>query len=306
MSAGIGSFSCVAGDVLDEPENIPGFAQRWREILPGTAFEKMGTGTFARLGRPVLDAVADCVGQVLAAAGIGSPEVDRLVLATSDACLARLGADFAAQLLHAAGLISCVPTLLSHRQCCSSIEALRYGWGLLDDPTIEHVVVVAFDFTPDDLDRVRTFAVFGDAAAGCLISRSVRPGSVELLGCATTADFSGMTGEDSFRSRQAAARSAVDRVLDGTGARLSDVAKVFAGNLYAPVATFNALAAGVSREQLCFLATMQRFGHCGNADWLINLADHATNTGLDAGTLYLAQSSAPGFFACALLRACPS
>ncbi|MCY7341441.1 MAG: hypothetical protein LH603_06215 [Pseudonocardia sp.] len=299
---GIGGFTCVPGDLTRRAEDIAGFDARWHALLPDTAFEKMGCGTFSAMSRPVVEHVTDCVTAVLADRGLAPEDVNRLVVATSDACLERLDADVAVQVLAATGMTRCVPTLLSHLQCCSSLEALRYGWQLFDDPAIEHVVVVAVDFTPDDLDRVRSFAVFGDAAAGCLISRTPGPGSVELLASATTVDHAGLLGEDSFRSRQQAATSALDTVFARTGEQLQKVAKVFGSNLYVPVATFNAMAAGVPRGQLHFQETMQRHGHCGNADWILNLVDHAAGAPLGPGELYVALSSAPGFFACTLLR----
>lgn len=300
----ISSFACTFGDVESRPEDLPGFADRWRQLLPDTPFASMGSGTFSKFSGPVAEHVVDCVAKVLAGPGLSASEVDHLVVATSDACLARLGPDFAARVLQAAGLTRCVPAVVSFQQCCSSLAALRYGRQLFDDDTTRHVVLVALDFTPDDLDRVRTFAVFGDAVAGCLISRTTSGPALELLESALTVDHSGLVGEDTFRSRQQVARSAMDTVLGRAGTQLEKVTKVFASNLYVPVATFNAMAVGVPRSQLHFQASMQRYGHCGNADWIINLLDHAARDGIGRGQLYLAQASAPGFFACGLLQGC--
>lgn len=62
------------------------------------------------------------------------------------------------------------------------------------------------------------------------------------------------------------------------------------------------MATGVPRERLHFTEPMRAYGHYGNCDWRINLVDYSGHDGLRPGELYLAQSSAPGFFACGLLE----
>ena len=76
---------------------------------------------------------------------------------------------------------------------------------------------------------------------------------------------------------------------------------MFPTNLYAPIAAFNAMASGIPRSALHFTYTLRAYGHCGNSDWMINLDDHARTTGIRSGEAYVAQASAPGFLACALL-----
>ncbi|GAA2206656.1 hypothetical protein GCM10009850_021140 [Nonomuraea monospora] len=298
--SGISSFAYVAGDVEGRPEDIPGFDDLWRAVSPDTAFSAMGTGTYRKMTGPLVPYVADCVAKVLSAHGVRPAEVDRLVLATSDGALGLLGRDVAVEVMRAAGLTACVPAVVSLQQCCSSIEALRYGWDLAAAGA-RNVVLVALDRTPDDRDRVKSFALFGDAVAGCLISRD--HGGLTLAGTGLAADFSGMVGQDTFASRQAVARAALDRAYGQAGRAPADVTKIFTSSLYTPIAGFNAMAAGQARGLLHFQEPMTRYGHCGNADWLINLMDYTDKTGLERGALYLAQASAPGFFACALLEA---
>lgn len=297
---GIGSFACVVGDVEGRPEHIPGFEDLWRAVSPDTAFAAMGTGTYRKMTGPLVPYLVDCVAKVLSAHGVRAAEVDRLVLATSDAVLGLLGRDVAVEVMRAAGLTACVPAIVSLQQCCSSLEALRYGWGLLGADA-RNVVLVALDFTPDDRDRVKSFALFGDAVAGCLISRD--HGDLTLAGTGLAADFSGMIGQDTFASRQAVARAALDQAFRQAGRVPGDVTKIFTSSLFAPIVSFNAMAAGQARELLHFQGPMTRYGHCGNADWLINLMDYTDKSGPERGALYLAQASAPGFFACALLEA---
>ncbi|WP_333737397.1 hypothetical protein [Streptomyces sp. IBSBF 2806] len=299
---GIGSFACVFGDQRRKPHDIPGFEALWDERSSGADFSAMGCETFRTMTAPVEEYVIEAVRRTLDDGAVAPADVDYLVLATSDARLAALGADFAARLLDALGLVDCVPVLLSYQQCCSSLTALRHGHDLLlGDPDARHAVLVSLDFTPDDDDRVRSFALFGDAVASCLISRSGQ-GLVRLLASAVRADHEGLLGRDSFVSRQRAAQSALTRAGASAGRRATDVTRVFPTNLYAPITLFNASIAGLHRDRLHFAGTLAAYGHCGNSDWLINLVDHHDETGIRPGETHLAVSSAPGFFACALFE----
>ena len=299
---GVDSFACVSGELTGRPEDIAGFAELWRSLSPGKEFAAMGSGTYRKMTRSIGEYIKDCLEQVLGRNHVRPEDVDCLVLSTSDACLARLGPDLAVDVLREAGMTRCVPAVLSMQQCCSSLAALRYGWELFADDDVRNVVVMGLDFTLEDSERVKTFAVFGDAVAGCLISREPADGSLELLSSALTVDYSGLIGADSFASRQQAARSALDKVFGRTGEQLQKVTKVFGPNLYPPVTLFNAAAAGVPRQRLHAGPATAAYGHCGNADWMVNLIDYEASVGIAAGALYLALSTAPGFFACGLLR----
>jgi 3-oxoacyl-[acyl-carrier-protein] synthase-3 len=298
---GIGSFACTFGDLECRPDDIAGFAELWRAQSPDTDFETMGCGTFRKMTGPVEGYVVDCVKRVLGDQGVPAEDVDHVVFATSDACLGRLGRDFAVGVLAALGMTGGVPVVLSFQQCCSSLGALRYGWELFADEDVRNVVLVSLDFTPDDPDRVRSFALFGDAVAGCLISRTGE-GRLRLVSSALGVDYSGLVGRDSFVSRQKVAQASFAKVFGESGEPLESVTKVFPTNLYQPLTLFNAMAAGVPKSQLHFAEPMYAYGHCGNSDWMINLVDYADRNGLRQGELYLAQASAPGFFACGLLK----
>ncbi|MEU7410793.1 MULTISPECIES: hypothetical protein [Streptomyces] len=298
----MGSFACVFGDLERSPEDIPGFAALWQAAAPDTAFDAMGCGTFRTMSGPVEKYVVESVRQTLEGHAVRPEDVTHLVLATSDACLRTLGRDCAVTVLDALGMTRCVPVVLSFQQCCSSLAALRYGWELFSDEDVRNVVLVSLDFTPDDGDRVKSFALFGDAVASCLISRDAG-GPLRLASATVKVDHSGLMGRDSFVSRQKVAQAAFAKVFQESGERLDDVTRVFPTNLFQPVTLFNATIAGVPRDKLHFADTLRAYGHCGNSDWMINLVDHVEAVGMRTGEKYLAQASAPGFFACGLLVA---
>ncbi len=300
----MGAFSAVFGELERRPEDIPGFDGLWSTQSPDADFASMGCGTFRKMTRPVEDYVIESVRGTLSEGSIPAEGVDRIVFATSDARLGSLGPGFAARVLDALGLVACVPLMVSFQQCCSSLTALRHCWDLFGDADVQNVVLVSLDFTPDDSDRVRSFALFSDAVVSCLITRGDSRhdiGLARLVSSSVRLDHAGLLGQDSFMSRQKVAQAAFADVLGDNGLRLADVTKVFPANLYTPVTLFNAMIAGVPRDALHFAGALAAYGHCGNSDWMINLADYHRGVGVRQGETYLAQSSAPGFFACGLL-----
>ncbi|MFE2810951.1 hypothetical protein ACFXGG_10930 [Streptomyces nigra] len=298
---GIGSFACVFGDLENKPENIPGFDALWQTASFGTDFGDMGCGTYRKMNRPVLDHVVDAVRRSMSGSGARPGDVGHLVLATSDPTLALLPSDFAEQVLLACGLDDCVPHLVSYQRCCSSLTALRHARDLFADPDVTHVVMVALDFVPDDRDRVRPYALFGDAAVACTLTRH-EPGLVRLVSSAVKVDPDGLRGQDTFASRKTVADRTLAAALRAGRRQRGQLTRVFAANLYKPLTLFNASSVGLPPDRLHFTETLAAYGHCGNADWMINLADHHERVGVRAGQTYLAQSLAPGFYACVLLE----
>ena len=297
----IGAFACVPGDVERKVTDVPGFEELWATRSPNADFASMGCDRYWAMSRPIEDYVVDCVTQTLARYAIAVETVDQVVFATTDACLRLLDEDFAVRVLTRLGLGEALPVVVSLQQCCASLTALRYGWDQFADADVTNVVVVSFGYTPQDAERLRSFAFFGDAVASCLIGREV-PGSVRLRSSAIGVDRLGLVGQDSFVSRQAVARRAYEKAFAGSGCSLDDVAKVFPTNLYRPLALFNAMSVGVDPAALHFAETLATYAHCGNSDWMLNLMDYEKNDGIEPGATYLAQASAPGFFACGLLE----
>ncbi|WP_422769199.1 hypothetical protein ACN28C_20740 [Plantactinospora sp. WMMC1484] len=298
---GIGSFACAFGDVECKPENIPDFEALWETVCFGTDFTEMGCTTYRRMSGPVEGYVVDAVRQTLRDAGATAADIDHLVFATSDPTLALLPSDFASRVLLDMGMEHCVPHVVSYQRCCSSLTALWHGERLFADPEVTHVVVVAVDFMPDDRDRVRSYAMFGDAAVSCLLTRN-DPGLLRLVSSAVKVDPDGLRGRDSFISRKGVADRTLSAVLRAGGRRQAQIAKVFAANLHKPLTLFNATSVGLHPDTLHFADTLATYGHCGNADWMINLVDYHDRFGIQPGEVYLAQSLAPGFYACGLLE----
>ena len=302
---GIRSFACAFGDVEWKPESIPDFDALWQTVSFGTNYADMGNATIRKMSAPVEDYVVDAVRRTLMEAGASATDIDHIVFATSDPTLALLPPDFAVRVLVALGMVNCVPHLLSFQRCCTSLTALRHSQQLFSDPNVTRVVLVALDFTPHDRDRVKSYAMFGDAAVSCLLTKG-DPGLIRLVTSAVQVDPDGLRGRDSFVSRKKVADSTLSAVLDASGRQLDQIIKVFAANLYKPLALFTAASVGLRPETVHFADTLAAYGHCGNADWMINLVDYHDRVGIRAGETYLAQSLAPGFYGCAVLEGSPA
>lgn len=246
----------------------------------------MGCRTFRTMSGPLEEYVAGCVRQSLGDRSVDPKDVGYLVLTTTDVALGSLPPDFARHVLDAAGLINCVPVVLSLQQCCSSVSALAYAWDRFRDPRVNHVVLASFEFTLVDTHRIRSFAFFGDAVTSCLLSRDPGPG-LRLVSSTVEVDYSGLTGDDSFASRQRVARAALAKVVRESGTPLEAVAKVFPTNLYQPLTVFNATVLGIDRSKLHFIDALANYAHCGNCDWMVNLVDYRDAAGARFGETYL-------------------
>jgi hypothetical protein len=298
----IDSFASVPGDIQCDAQSIPGFDELWKALVPGADFATMGCESFRKMSTSIEDYVIACIDQTLKQHETAPTDIDHIVFSMTDATLGLVGPDFVVDVLKATGMIHCIPAVISYQQCCSALTALHYGWQLFAADSTDHVIVVALDFRSDDRDRVRPFALFGDAVTSCMISR--RSGSgLWLAAAAVTMDFDGLIGNDSFTSRQKVSRAALQKTSDEAGVQLNAITRVFPSNLFKPLTLFNSAAAGIDKAKLHFDTTFRRFGHCGNPDWMMNLIDYKETVGIEEGEAFLALASAPGFFACNLLVA---
>ena len=125
---------------------------------------------------------------------------------------------------------------------------------------------------------------------------------MRLVSCAVKVDPDGLRGRDSFISRKNVADRTLAAVLRAGDRQLGQIAKVFAANLHKPLTLFNGTSVGLLPDTLHFVETLAAYGHCGNADWMINLIDYHERFGIRSGDTYLAQSLAPGFYACGLFE----
>jgi 3-oxoacyl-[acyl-carrier-protein] synthase-3 len=300
----VGAFASVFGAEERRYDSIADLdALMVRHEIP-LDLAAMGCGTFAQSTLPADALVGDAIAASLATAGLAASTVTDVIFATSDNHLCQIGDGFVRNVLPRLGLAHALPMLVSLQKCASSIVALDHARVALAARGGGTALVVGFDILgADDEERVKSFALFGDGVACCVVSADVTL-DFRLESCGVAIDPAGMCGEDTFDSRRTAARGAIDAALATAGTTMADIAACFSTNLFKPVSMFNASICGIPLARLSLL-TAERRGHCGNADWMINLAAFAAAGRSEPGRRYLAQAFAPGFSACAVLTAQP-
>lgn len=294
-------LACEPGDLQRTPETIENFSQLCADRGLSLSLTTMGCGTFFQMTKPVAGYVVRAARQTLRASGTPAAAVDAVVFATTDQNLRALDEGFTRQVLQEVELTNATPTLVSFRQCASSLAALEYGAKSFHDERTQNVLLVAFDFVAEDADRIKPFALFGDAVTSCMLKREPAAG-LRLISCSINVDFAGLTGRDSFQSREQAASATLDSVLAEGRATKAEIEKVFSTNVYKPLAMFGADICRIPRARL-YMETLRELAHCGNCDWMLNLLHYQERHGITAGKKYVVQAPTPGFFACALLEA---
>lgn len=284
--------SRVAAD-LTTITDLPGFSQRWQSVSQGADYPRADVDTVSCLDGPLETHIVACVAETLEKAAVDPGSVDRLIVASADTTATRFPASAARSLLGGLGLTRCVPQLVSWQQCCSMIVALDQAANLVRSGVASRVVVVGADATPDPVDRVQPFAVFGDAVVSCLVSAD--DGDLEVGKAAVVVDAAGIQGEDSFKTRHGATTDCIRQVTAGDPAGVGAYERVFPTNQLEPLVVFSAATAGVRRDRLHFTTALRSLGHCGCADPMLNLIDCASAHSDPPGTGYLLFSTAPGF-----------
>jgi 3-oxoacyl-[acyl-carrier-protein] synthase-3 len=296
----IGAFACEYGDRERSFETIEDYDALRAQKKIALSLSALGCRTFWQMTGRLEDAIKACVRRTLDGAGIEPPAVDHILFATSDNHLYHVHDSFAREILVDLALDRAMPTLLSLQQCVSSLTALDYAHRLFADPQVENVVVVGFDLVSQEADRIQSFALFGDAVASCLVTRG--KGDFALQAYRLGIDRDGLQGRDNFLTRKQVASTALSAALADAGSAIADIEACFSTNFFKPIALFNANICGIASSRLA-IPTLGQRAHCGNCDWIMNLAEYQQNTGLVRGGKYLANAFAPGFCACVVLTA---
>jgi 3-oxoacyl-[acyl-carrier-protein] synthase III len=297
----LSGFACAFGELPRPPESIAQHEEICAAHGVSLELSTMGCKTFWQMTRKLESYVVASIAETLARSNVAADQVDAVLFASSDQNLPALHVDFTRNVLAELGLVRCIPTLISFQQCASSLAALAHARGLLADPSVSHVLLVAFDFVRLDCDRIKPFALFGDAVASCLVSRD-RGIGLTLRSCGSAMDMKGLRGSDDFGSRRSVAARVLQEALSKANVKLPEIERVFSTNIYKPIAMFSTSMLGIRREQL-YIETLAERAHCGNCDWMINLS-HALQQGLiSPARKYVIHASAPGFHAAGVLQA---
>ena len=167
-----------------ELEGVLGTEPEW--ILKNTGIRAR---RWVRGAEPTSELAAGAAKQAVERAGVPLDAIDYLIAGTMtpDHQVPGIGPLIMARL----GLKH-IPALDIRTACCNPLYALDIGSALLHAGRAEHVLIVGAEVQSKGLKLAppakEISALFGDGAGACVLSRSARPGSVELLDVALFTD----------------------------------------------------------------------------------------------------------------------
>jgi 3-oxoacyl-[acyl-carrier-protein] synthase-3 len=291
--------ACELGELQREIAALPDAQQRFRAVKLPLNTQLLGCRDFRQSLKSECALVSASIAKTLRQTEQDPAAVDMLIIASADSrCLGR-SLD-TKTLLEANGLSRAVPLGTTLQECASLVAAIATAVSYLSNSSLQNILVASVDIVRDDSDRILPTGVLSDAAASCLISRSVRR-DFDVIATCSRVDLKGMKGLDDFGSRKRLALEVSERVLQDGNASIDKLRKVFSTNFFQPVAQFNAAALGLRKDQLYFEHSLQT-AHCACADPLVGLSHFQAKNSFRAGEQLLLQSYAPGFLAAALLR----
>jgi 3-oxoacyl-[acyl-carrier-protein] synthase III len=288
MPAYLAAPRYVLGEIATSHQDIPGFADRARELGMPVQAGLWGWGQVHRTEKSLTELAVE-VGKLI----VGSADVDLLILcSTRFPGDARTHGGFVADVLGGLGL-DCAFLGLTLNRCTNLVQGLSVAETFVRCGRYRSVLVITADRVEDESVRMESFALFSDGSAGCLVTTT--EGEFEVLGSATAQDPARLEWRHEISAKLA--RQVNDALLTPHGLAAGDIAGLLHNNLYLPIVVMKEIQAGFTTTQLD-TANVTRVGHCFAADPLINLADRRT----EPGAHYLLAASVPGSRAAMLLR----
>ncbi len=177
-------------------------------------------------------------------------------------------------------------------RCTCLLSGLRLAEALVRSAMHDNVLVIAADRFEHDHERLKTFALFSDGAASCIVARSdTGRGGYRIVDSAFASETGAMaeTGQISADL----ARRVTGRLTEGSKLAPQQIDAVMPNNIYRPVVAMKEQQGGTAHDRL-FLDNIADKAHCFGADPIINLVDRERREGFETGALIMLASSVPG------------
>ncbi|MBM0106543.1 hypothetical protein JM946_17580 [Steroidobacter sp. S1-65] len=292
------SLSFELGNTQREVLSIDGVEGQFKRAgLPANT-KMLGCRYFYEARQPLEEMISATMSRTLADAALDASEIDAFVFASARHTAESLDRSFVQRLLQKHGLQRAMPLAVSLQECLSLLTAIDVATRSLQDEDMRSALVVCFDVTPSDDDRVAPYGVLSDAASSCIVSKG-RSG-LQILGYASGYDWQGATGTDDFNVRTRLGQSVLKKSLQRAGLQPQQLSKVFSTNFFEPIS--KVYAAALSLKQV-YTRTAASYGHCACSDPIINMLDYLHSNPAASGEHFMLQSYAPGFMAMLPLRA---
>ncbi|MGB8843141.1 MAG: 3-oxoacyl-[acyl-carrier-protein] synthase III C-terminal domain-containing protein [Aliidongia sp.] len=258
-----------------------------------------GWGRYRVSALSAAELVAETARRSLAEFGDRRPPVDAVILCTTrvPADVDR-HADIVGRLLENLGLRHAIPYGVTLNRCATLLAGFSLAEALIRSGRHRAILLAAGDTIAADDQRLRSFAVFSDGAASCVVSAG-EDGEYELLGTAAAVDAGTMRSNGEISADLA--RQASSQLLAQAGVGFRDIQRLAHNNLFKPIVDMKEQQAGFRRDQL-YLDNIARIGHVFACDPMINLIDLARGGSVAPGGLLMLGSSVSGARFGALLR----
>lgn len=267
-----------------------------RAGLPANT-KMLGCRYFYEARQPLEELISATMLRTLGDAALDAGDIDAFVFASARHTPESLDRFFVQRLLQQHGLKRAIPLSVSLQECLSMLTAIDVASRSLRDEDMGNALVVCFDVTSSDEDRVAPYGVLSDAASSCILSKG--DGGLQVLGYASGYDWQGATGTDDFNVRTQLGQSVLKKSLQRAGLQLHQVSRVFSTNFFEPIS--KVYAAALSLKQV--YTRTAAYGHCACSDPIINMLDYLQSNPAASGEHFMLQSYAPGFMAMLPLRA---
>jgi 3-oxoacyl-[acyl-carrier-protein] synthase-3 len=288
--------ACLLGEHDEDHTSIANLAERAAEFkLPAKA-TLWGWGRIRRTERSVAALAVGAGRATLAAAGVAADTVDALVLcSTSIVGPAEAHGQLFSDVLGGLGLGDIAFYGLTLNRCTNLLAGIDLADALVRSGRYRRVLVLTSDRVLDEAERMVSYALFSDGAAGCLIGADPAGEAFEVLGCANAQDTPSLSWTAEISAELAKAVN--NKLLHRHGMKLGDICSLAHLNVFLPLVTMKERQAGFTPDQL-YTENISRIGHCYAADPLINLLDRGSHPGHH----YLLAASVPGSRFGVLLR----
>ena len=257
------------GEVLRRADSIDGLETFFiRNGLPPDP-ELLGMGNFHQTDRDLWELAAEAA----ALACVTVSGIDSVILCSSQ--FPGETANHATGLravLHRCGLTPAVTAGVTLDRCTSFLAGLRMADALVAGGRSSRCLVVTADRFECDAQRLRSFALFSDGAAACLVAAEPagEGPSYKIAGFGVATDPDGLS--ESARISPMMMRQASAALRVATGHDVSEHDLVFPTNVYLPVAMMAESQGGVATGAV-YQKNIMRRGHVFAADPLVNLVD---------------------------------
>lgn len=292
----------VLGEHATDHRDIPEVVARISDLRIPPRAEFWGWGTVHRTARDTADLAIDAGLATLRAAGLNGADISALVL-----CSTRFPGDttdhghFVQTIMGKLGLASVEFIGVALNQCANLLAGIRVAQAMVAAGWHRRVLVITTDRSDSEATRLQSFALFSDAAAGCVVSdEPTGHPTFSVLGSAAATDVAELGWAHEISA--ALARQVNEQLLAPRGLAIADIDAVLHANVFKPIVMLKELQAGFVAAQLD-PGQIPRFGHCFAADPIINLVDRWAAGRLRGDGHYLLASSVPGLRIGVLLRA---